>query len=374
MSIVSKPTIIIAAVASRPYVKAAVAAGFEVVAIDCFSDVDTRRLAQKVYKVPMRHGSLDCERVLAVLKEVETQGVLGLCYGAGFEMQPLCLDRLQQVIHVLGNLGDVVTRCKEPRRFFQLCDSLDVTHPAVMLNLPKQKRGWIQKTTGGSGGTHIRPVAHCENVEETVYYQKQQKGKSIACLFLASKQGVEILGFHEQWVDGTVAEPYRYGGAATNIKVSDLVANRFRSFIASIAHAVGLVGINSCDAVCDGDDVAVLEINPRLSATVDLYVSAYPKLIDWHVKASSGLLLEEGLAGHALGGSSHAHQIVYAKDDLMVAVGFSWPDWAADIPEAGSQFKVGMPICTVFGIAENTERAKSLVQKRAATINKAFLN
>lgn len=373
MSIVNKPVIIIAAIASRPYVKAAVVAGFDVIAIDCFSDLDTITLAQKVYKVPLKNGSLDYEQLLAVLEEIDLQGVLGLCYGAGFEMQPACLDELQQVISVLGNLGDAVSSCKDPKHFFKVCDALEVKRPATLFNRPKQNNDWLQKSIGGSGGTHIHPAAYCKDLEENVYYQKQQKGRSIACLFLANKHGVEILGFHEQWVDGSMAEPYRYGGAATNVKVSDLAVTRFRSYITNIAQAMGLVGVNSCDGICDGDDVAVLEINPRLSATVELYMSAYPKLIDWHVKACR-FILDQGLINETAASESRAHQVVYAKSALVIASGLSWPAWVADIPEAGSHFKAGMPICTVFGVAGNTEQSKRLVQERAASINKKFLN
>lgn len=71
---------------------------------------------------------------------------------------------------------------------------------------------------------------------------------------------------------------------------------------------------------------------------------------------------------------SHAHQVVYAKGCLVVERGFIWPAWAADIPEGGSQFKDGMPVCTVFGEAGSAEQSKSLVQERAATINAKLLN
>ena len=46
-----KRSVIIAAISSRAYVQAAVTAGFEVIAIDAFTDVDTQKLALQVHKI-----------------------------------------------------------------------------------------------------------------------------------------------------------------------------------------------------------------------------------------------------------------------------------------------------------------------------------
>lgn len=373
MSIVSKPKIIIAAIASRPYVQAAVEAGYEVIAIDCFADLDTKHLAKKVYQVPMQNGGLDRNELLKLINGINSHGLLGLCYGAGFEMQPELLAEVHQVVPVIGNADEVVMVCKDPMLFFATCDALEVIYPEAMLDMPKSSNGWLQKTIGGSGGSHVKPADCCDVLENGVYYQKHQAGRSVACLFIANVDDVQMIGFHEQWLDGSAIAPYCYGGAVTQIEISLVAKARLTKYVAKLTKAIGLVGISSCDAIVNGDDVYVLEVNPRLSATIDLYVSEYPDLIERHVKACSKKPLRS-LVANAAGRVSHAHLVIYAKDELVIEHGFCWPRWVADRPEDGSHFKAGMPVCTVFSEAESAERSRSLVQDRAITINKQLLN
>ena len=42
-----------------------------------------------------------------------------------------------------------------------------------------------------------------------------------------------------------------------------------------------------------------------------------------------------------------------------------WPEWAADLPSAGTLIKSGEPVCTVLAQAADAEAAKSLVFARA---------
>ena len=96
MSTVSKGKLIIAAITSRPYVKAAVDAGFEVVAIDAFADKDVQKLATHCYQIGLCDGQLDSKQLLSVLYDLDLkhdskQGLkqfVGFCYGAGFEKVP----------------------------------------------------------------------------------------------------------------------------------------------------------------------------------------------------------------------------------------------------------------------------------------------
>ena len=67
MPTVSKGKLIIAAITSRPYVKAAVDAGFEVVAIDAFADKDVQKLATHCYQIGLCDGQLDSKQLLSCL-------------------------------------------------------------------------------------------------------------------------------------------------------------------------------------------------------------------------------------------------------------------------------------------------------------------
>jgi len=385
VSIANKPKIIIAAIASRPYVQAAVAAGFDVVAIDAFADVDLQKLATVCYQLTWDDGELNSQQLFDVLDSLDLQQFTGFCYGAGFEKTPNILRQIDEQIKVLGNTAEVVEKCKAPSAFFGLCDTLNLPHPAVQYALPADATNWLQKDIGGSGGGHIKKLlnepAKQESVQKEaiqkeavqtdhVYYQKMQAGRTISCLFVANKQDVQILGFNEQWLDGGMldSETFRYGGAVSHAQISEQAKTRLTAYITQLSQAIGLVGINSCDAICDGDDVMLLEVNPRLSATMDLY--QHLPLMALHIASQHS---SEVHVDH-VNKDSTAHQVLYAECALTVKDGVIWPDWVYDIPQSNSRFSVGMPICTVMAEAETALYAKQLVNERAATIRRQLLN
>lgn len=380
MSIASKPKVIIAAIASRAYVQAAVEAGFDIVAIDAFVDVDTQRLAKDCYLIDLNRNQLDKDQLIKVLDGLDLQQFVGFCYGAGFEQTPDVLTQIDKRITVLGNTAKIVSQCKTAKRFFKQCDELSVSYPSVMAMRPSNPNGWIQKTEGGSGGGHIKSLLNIQanqvnaqvHQAESIYYQKLQLGKSISCLFIASEHGAQVIGFSEQWLDSNDDEPFRYGGAVSHAGISEQAITRFTNYVVNLAQAIGLVGINSCDAICDGDDVYVLEINPRLSATMDLYAGYL--LMEKHVAACQHTISASGIELNNACPLSNAHQVIYANRPLTVKDDIIWPEWVCDLPKIGNYFSVGMPICTVVAEAETAALAKSLVNERAAALNDKLLN
>ena len=76
--------LMIAAIASRAFVEAAAEAGFTVIAIDAFCDVDTQKNAQKVLQVRIENGQFVAEDFYQALTTLDLSNALGLCIGAGF--------------------------------------------------------------------------------------------------------------------------------------------------------------------------------------------------------------------------------------------------------------------------------------------------
>lgn len=375
MYIASNSKIIIAAIASSAYVKAAVAAGFEVVAIDVFLDVDTQRLATHCYQITLNGNQLDANQLINVLDSMDLQSFAGFCYGAGFEQIPALLSQINERITVLGNTAKVVEQCKTVDYFFNMCDSLSVPHPPIKIKRPLHSHGWIQKEIGGSGGGHIQQFYDIEDAEkDNVYYQQFQTGRSISCLFLASDNAVQVIGFSEQWLAEQSVAPFSYGGAVSHAKISEQVKVRLTEYVGKLSQSLGLLGLNSCDAICDGDNVYVLEINPRLSATIDLYAHESHDLLAMHVAACQHDLDVNLMQLNKKRETSHAHQVIYAKQDVSVKSDMNWPTWVCDIPRAGSYFMMGSPLCTVVAEAETPLLAKSLVHERATELYSYLLN
>ncbi len=373
MSIANNPTIVIAALSSRIYVEAAAKAGYDVIAIDAFSDIDVKKLARESFQVDLVENQLDSSRLIEILDGLNLQCVVGFCYGAGFEKQTPLLTELSERLPVLGNSAKVVDNCKMPERFFGTCKELDVPFPEVAYQRPAEGKDWIAKRIGGSGGGHIKLLKDsAQSHDADVYYQKLQRGVLISCLFLVNKSGVDVIGVNEQWIDGSFIEPYRYGGAVSHADISQKVKKRLIDYVRRLSNALGLIGINSCDAIYNGDDVYVLEINPRLSASMDLYPSA--NLMKMHIAACQNSLESQDMVSAFGAVRSRAHQIVYARQALKLKNDIIWPEWVSDVPAAGADIYEGAPICTVVAEAETASLAKALVADRASILKRNFLN
>jgi predicted ATP-grasp superfamily ATP-dependent carboligase len=158
--------------------------------------------------------------------------------------------------------------------------------------------------------------------------------------------------------------PYRYGGATSSVNIGEATQSRLMSFLTNAVETLGLVGLNSCDFILHHDEIYMLEINPRLSASIDLYKPVEGNLFAAHASACKG----EYVTHFEMDGGAKAHQIIYAEDDLMVDFNQQWPEWVCDIPQPNQLIYAGMPICTVIAEAEKPERAKQLVKERAVFI------
>jgi len=362
-------TIIIAAISSRCYVQAAVDAGFEVIAIDAFADVDTQNSAKKVIQIEVNHGQFHPQHLLHALNQIDLSDCIGFAYGAGFEAQPELLKQIALLLPIIGNTAEVIEQCKQPRDFFALCDVLSMLYPETVFEKPINTLGWLQKTIGASGGEHIKSVLPLDLTLDLepmtqVYYQNKQSGTPISCLFLADGKNALILGFNEQWCSPTTLSPYRFGGAVSHVELNGNIQNKLTEFIQSITQTLGLKGLNSCDFLVQDNEVFALEINPRLSASLSLYQAKRGKLFAAHAAACLGQLQEWPVVDQ----SSRAIQIVYANQIAKVPAEMDWPEWVCDIPQPDSVIPAGAPICSVIADARTAKLAKQKVLERAASL------
>jgi len=358
--------------------------------------VQTAALAEKSVAVAYGRHGFDAEALMAAVDGLDLSRYIGFAYGSGFEGQPQLLARLSEKLPLIGNSSDTVAAVKHPATFFAALKRLSIRHPDVRHSLPEPcPHDYLIKSGGGCGGTHIRNVNQLRPVlADNDYYQRRIDGQSVSLLFLANPHGVEIIGFNEQWLSPAVHAPYRYGGAVSNPVLAPGVREQLMHVAEMLAREFGLTGLNSMDAIvatANADAAAtadspvfVLEINPRLSATVDLYSDAASGLFARHVQAclkthSPNLHSQRSHDQnpydqpqmHQPARQHNAHAIVYAAAALELAAPVSWPDWVTDIPachEKRLSVPAGEPVCTVLASAGSADAAKKLVQARVETM------
>ncbi|MDZ4099966.1 MAG: ATP-grasp domain-containing protein [Methylophilaceae bacterium] len=362
-----------ASVSARPYVQAATAAGYEVIALDAFADQDTNALAESVHAIPYINGSFDANALEKLLRQLAKQNPIGFVYGSGFEAQPAVLGIVEKYMPLIGNSERVVRNMKRAITFFALLDVLHIQHPAFRLQqLSKEDlntAAWLIKRNGGSGGTHIRKVKGDERLEAGYYYQQELQGIPVSLLFIADGKSVREVGFNQQWLAPTSLMPYRYGGAVSQAEMPQKVKQQLLEAAQKLTSAVGLRGINSLDGIMAGEQLWILELNPRLTSTIDLYPSLSARLFDLHVQAVNGNLVDLPVSGL----KAKAHYIVYAPENMTVPDVTSLPDWVADIPQPATRINAGEPICTVIAEGDSADEAVGLMAQRVKQLIKELI-
>ncbi len=348
---------------ARPFVEAAQRAGFRVTAIDAYADAETLALAELSVVVDCDQQGFNSEALLTAVNDLDANEYLGFVYGSGFEAQPELLQEISTKILLLGNTAATVAKIKTASSFFASLQELNIPFPNVVECLPEApKQRYLKKFAAGNGGTHISWVKKAsQSLASNCYYQEHISGCSVSLLFLADGNSVKVIGFNEQWLSPSVAMPFRYGGAVSQLHLASDIQQQLITSAQKITLAFGLLGLNSLDAIVAENIVYILEINPRLSATVALYAES--NLLQQHILACLGQSPSIVMSVK----EASAHAMVYAPAELKITTDLVWPNWVVDIPDMTNKnalIKEGEPVCTVVAQSADAESAKQLVQTR----------
>lgn len=358
----------IAALSGRALAAAARRAGYLPLVADLFGDLDTQAIAAANVRVP---GSLAAgparQPLLDALDHLaHGRAPAGLVYGSGFERRISLLHAFARRHMLLGNPPEIVARVVNPTAFAELCQSVDVPHPAIR-HAAAPDENWLEKRAGGAGGGHIRVARPGKAPRHGHYLQGRAEGRPVSALFLADGRRSLVLGFSEQWAYPGTGRPFRYGGAVRPATLTTEEASAMAGAIERLVPAIGLVGLNSADFLARGDAFDLLEINPRPGATLDLYSDAGGTLFHLHVQACGGWLPESPPTFAA----AAAAAIVYVPRTCTLLEGFAWPNWTADRQPPGIAIPAEGPLCTVLAHADNATSARMLVSERSAAMLKS---
>ncbi|MEM7304954.1 MAG: hypothetical protein AAF372_05460, partial [Pseudomonadota bacterium] len=102
----------------------------------------------------------------------------------------------------------------------------------------------------------------------------------------------------------------------------------------------------SIDMIMASEQLYVLEVNPRITASFELYERLNPdlNLVDAHIRVCEG----ERLSEFDLCTDYCGYRIVYSDCDFTVPAEMNWPQWVKDKPETGREIQHNEPICSVY--------------------------
>lgn len=359
---------LIVATSGRALAQCAARSGFSSVVLDCFADVDTRQVTEMASNVADKSGvQFDAHRLLETAERlsppVETDALI---YGAGLESDPALLESFARRYRLCGNPPEVIRLVKEPKTFFPLLDRAKLPYPDTQLDPPLENEGWLVKRVGGAGGQHVRRCGTRASDASRDYFQRAVQGTVCSALFLADGERARIVGVSEAFPPGDgVESPYAYSGAISHAAVSPRVREELSKKLDTLVCLSGLVGLNGIDFVVNGDSFWVLEINPRPTATLELYDPDVANgLLNAHISACLG----EPVSVEQHSGPVRAHAIVFAPSGIRLSSDWRPGPWCSDIPYPDALISPGMPICTVRAEGDTRAEVVSLITQYRATV------
>jgi predicted ATP-grasp superfamily ATP-dependent carboligase len=341
--------VLVVAVSARMIAQLAVADGYEVTALDRFGDVDLRAIAPGA-------TAASNDALAALAAGIEADAVV---YGGGLENRADLVTQLSQGRELLGTPADLLDAVRDPWSVAAAARAAGCKAPETRsiddLPAPAEPNGWLRKPRHGGGGRGVRRWMG-GRLRTTDILQRHIQGLSCSAVAIADGRGAAVLGITEQlhrppgfgWT-GNLAPPRLPEGEQAEL------GGRLRAVCTEIAGRFGVRGAFGVDAIWDGRQAWVLEVNPRPPAGLELFG---PGSFKAHVLAARGL-------GLPVAGSPPATRcakvklVLFAPRDLRAPDPGWWPaGLVRDIPHAGETIRRGEPVCTLISAtAEATELA-----------------
>jgi predicted ATP-grasp superfamily ATP-dependent carboligase len=367
------PVLAVAALSARMMAEAAAGDGFTVIALDLFGDQDTRRASAEWRSIgdctAMR---IDEPQVLYALRELAARGeVVGWVAGGGFEGLPGLLEQGAAVLPLLGTAPQAVRRVRDPAEFFGFLDAQRMPYPAIQRRPPQDSTGWLLKNARGCGGWHIqRALPPCgDTVPPHHYFQHEMAGTPMSATFIANGRDAVVLGFNQLIVRGIGPRPFVYGGAVGPVPLPPGAVSCLSSLVRGLAAEFSLRGLGSVDFLRDGDQLSVLELNPRPPASLFVYAHSLPQgVMNAHLRAClhGELPPAAKTPAGAAAGTVRGLETVFARRPLLLSAPAARQLAARpgvhDLPGAASAFEAGHPVCSVSAAGASAVQVKARLE------------
>ncbi|MDD5753932.1 MAG: methenyltetrahydromethanopterin cyclohydrolase, partial [Methylococcales bacterium] len=362
---------LVIATSGRMLAQAAQREGFDVLVIDCYADVDTLRYAKKTVRV----NALSVEHLKIALTEFTNYEIAGVVYGSGFETHVESLYFLQSHFLIAGNSPAIFEHMQNKRVFFTALDVLKITYPETYFAPPfleEDRNLWLRKPLNGQGGVGIiKHISDTPVQQGDFYFQRFYEGQAGSVSFLANGKRATIIGFNTQWTHGD----FLFAGISNYSNLTNYQKTRIYLWLQNLVLHFNLHGLNSLDFVHTENSILVLEINPRPSASMQLYdFPFFSAQIDVNPPPSPYLKKQNRL-------KFACYQIIYAPQTFIIPHHFAWSENEQDLPHSGAIIPKNQPICSMIArgvqldavlkkLKINAQKLEGSLTMKQASVNK----
>ena len=370
--------VLLAGVSTRGFAESAARAGYEVVAVDGFGDLDLRACATEVHVV-RDGGRFSARAAVAAVRDVSCEAAV---YEASLENHPSAVRALATNRVLWGNRPSVLARARDPRRLARVVRAAGLPGPRVRFTRPAvgTRGGWVVKPLRSGGGDGVAVWRRGAPVPRGSYLQERIAGVTGSLVFAADGRRAVPLGL-SRILAGEIAfgaDGFRYCGSILGaagdpqFPVDQRLLERATLLAESVTLAFGLVGLNGIDFVARRGLPYAIEVNPRYTAAMELVERAYGlSLFDLHVRACLGALPAFDLvAARRRASEALGKAIVYARRASALGDTRSWllDRDVRDISPPGTRFAPREPICTIFARGQDAAACFAALTRRAARL------
>jgi predicted ATP-grasp superfamily ATP-dependent carboligase len=337
----------------RAAAQSALRAGFEVVGADLFADADLDGVCPITKIEDYPHGFVDW---------LAAQDVDAWMYTGALENYPDLVDQMAAIKPLWGVSGEALRRCRDPLELQDVFKRAGVCFPETLPlgQPPIEEVAWLAKTYRHAAGAGVWQYGE-QPTNANVYAQRLIEGKSLAAIFAVSSNETALLGVAKQ-----IVESYGYRGSIGPVQIQDSRREAFELIGECLRTSFGLRGLVGVDLVATGDEAFVIEVNPRYTASVEVFDRAHGiSAMATHVACftEAPALMQAIKFSQSVG-----KRVLCASEPLHVGEAFATEllglcrvGRVADVPRPGTVIGAGEPICTILAVgASCSEVSKGL--------------
>jgi len=365
---------LIVGVSTRAAAESAARAGFTVIALDAYGDLDHHPAVQALSLPRDFHTAFSPDAIVAAAHDIPCDIVV---YLSSLENHPRAVEALARGRTLWGNSPEVLRRVRNPRTLEGAFARRRIRAPQVALNVEELgDRGgqWMIKPRHSGGGHGVRMWHRGEALTRNHYVQEFVDGVPGSVVFVATGGRGVAIGTSRQLVGDSAfgATGFRYCGNILHASIGEDHARTATVLVDVVSAEFSLVGVGSIDVIATSDGLRPIEVNPRWSASMELVERARGvSVFGMHADACAHGVLPRFDFGRALDRrEAHGKAIVFARRDVIVGNPRGWlddPD-VRDVPREGERIAAGQPICTVLAAGDGESACYAKLVERAERI------
>ncbi len=337
-------------------------------------------------------------------------------YTGGIENHSDLVEAISLRHALLGNRASTLARVRDPWLLRSVLKGQQIDYPEIRVERPEADGvGWLRKAHSSCGGLQISacpslfvrpardpgheqkpPAATPTSWADSMlsgderggfYYQRYVRGVSCGAVFLACCGRARLWGVTRQLVGCRWAgsSGFRYVGSVGPVRLGTRLTAELQRVGQCLAEEFELRGLFGVDLIVAGSRLWVLEVNPRLTASVEIVEQASGlNAMALHWAACRGESLPD--LTEASGPLLYGKAIVSASRDGNVNAQFyedlaackpegnsaEYGDRLADLPQEGTRIGAGHPILTVFAQGHRLASVVRRLRCRAAEVRRLW--